>query len=603
MLLLVGLAPRLATAQNVRLENIQFKGNKRVSARKLNKAIHSQANPWYRVFMPWVDSKIFDESTFLTDLLRVEKYYQREGYLQAKVVNYEVNYNTARDEANLVIEVEEGTATKVRDVTFLLHADSSRGLTAGKLVRVMKLKPGKRYREDDLHLDYDKIVQRFGDNGYPYIRARVKPTIDAGEHAVDLEWRLEPGPLSYFGDIRYVGNNHVSGKVIHRGLGFSTGEVYQQKKLVNAQSQVYRLELFQFVSLQASQLDQQVVQVPIEVRVRETSLRTLKLGLGYGSEEKFRGFAQWRHRNFLGGARILRVSARHSTRLNPLTLEFELSQPYFLSNRNDLIVKPFLEWRDESSFEERKIGAETTLNRRLSSKMNIFFTTLVERDSVRSKGVGVAPRATGSYNQSKFRLGIRHDSSDQIFTPTRGQISSAYIEESGRLLRTPFRYIKFFSEHRFYNQTKNKKYVIAAKVAIGVMKPFRGSPETPLADRFFAGGAYSVRGWGRQLLGPLTRSVSDSTVVPQGGNSLFEGSLEIRRGLYKQLSGALFLDYGNVWPDWNGIRIRDLRYAIGAGLRFDTLIGPIRVDVARKLNKQALDGGDLELHLSIGQAF
>lgn len=548
-----------------------------------------------------MDSKIYDEEVFLTDLLRIEKFYRQEGYLDARVKNYELNYNKKGDEVNIVIYVEEGEATKVNAVQFFFDGDSSRGLTPNRMKKMMKLKTGKRYREQDLKQDYQKILETFSNNGYPYIEAKVKSTVDKKRRLVDLEWFLQPGPFCHFGEITYSGNEHVSDKAIRRGLGFSSGDLFQQKKLVTAQSQVYRLELFQFVSLRATNLENRPVNIPIEVKVREATLRTLKLGLGYGSEEKFRGFAQWRHRNFLGGGRILRANVKHSTELLPLQLELELSQPYFLSNRNDLIIKPFFIWQDEKSFEARRIGAETTLNRRLTRTTNAFITAVVERDTVEVKGRGVAPELDNLFNKSILRVGLVHNSSDELFTPSRGRKSTVSFEESGRFLRTSFKYIKLSTEHRFYTQVK-KKIVFATKFAIGSMKPIRGSTDTPIEERFFAGGNYSVRGWARQLLGPL-QADSTGNVIPLGGDSVIEGSFELRRPLYKQFTGALFLDYGNVWDEWNGFDLSDLRYAVGAGLRYNTLIGPIRIDFAWKINKQELDDQNYQIHFSIGQAF
>ena len=138
------------------------------------------------------------------------------------------------------------------------------------------------------------------------------------------------------------------------------------------------------------------------------------------------------------------------------------------------------------------------------------------------------------------------------------------------------------------------------------MGPIRGSDATPVEERFYSGGSYSVRGWQRQLLGPREISMpadSMESVVPTGGNSIIEGSFEFRNPIYKNISGALFLDYGNVWGDWNGFDLLDLHYAIGAGLRYNTLIGPIRVDFAWKLNRQEFDRRDYEFHVSIGQSF
>ena len=139
------------------------------------------------------------------------------------------------------------------------------------------------------------------------------------------------------------------------------------------------------------------------------------------------------------------------------------------------------------------------------------------------------------------------------------------------------------------------------RVLGGFMRPYGPGPETPVEERFFAGGNVSVRGWGRQLLGP--QAVNGATPIPLGGDSKLESSVELRYPIVKDLGGVLFLDAGNVWAAWNGIDPLDLHYALGIGLRYQTPIGPFRIDMAWKLNTQYVDERLYRLHLSIGQAF
>lgn len=583
-----------------------------MAAGKLKKAMQTQANPWYRLFLFWKPSKLFDEEAFLSDLLRIEKFYHQEGYLQALVKDYELNYNEKGDEVNIVIDVDEGEPTTVSRVDFITTSDHALPVPRKKLKKMVRLKAGKRYREEDLTLDYHNIIETFSNEGYPYIDAKVKPALERQAHAVALEWLLDPGPFCKFGDIQITGNKSISNKVILRGLGFRPGKRFVQSKLANAQSQVYRLELFQFVSLRTLMPEQKVQDIPqdipIEVHVKESVLRTLKFGLGYGNEESFRTFVRWRHRNFLGSGRILRMLAKHSTNLLPLQLELELSQPYFFGNRNDLNLKPFFIWEDERSFEVRRLGFEITFHRQLTRRTNAFITTRVERDTVDVKVEEPIPEIEELFNKSVIRIGIKRNSTDQLFNPTRGSITSISAEEAGRFLSTPFRYVKFLGEYRKFKQAR-PGHIWAWRFLIGSMRAVRGSGVTPVEERFFSGGSYSVRGWGRQLLGPLRVSASPDTArrdiafVPEGGNSIIEGSVEFRAPIYKKLAGAIFLDGGNVWEQWDGFDLYDLRYAIGAGLRYNTFIGPLRIDFAWKLNKQPLDNSRFHVHLSLGQAF
>lgn len=580
-------------AQGVKVKDLNFEANHQISDGKLRAAIQTATRPWYAFFLRWMTPPPFDEATFLTDLLRIEKFYHQEGFLQAKVSDYKVKYNDKQDKVELLVVIDEGEPTKVSTIDCHFLSDSSDGLTPQGILQTLRLKSGKHYREADLKADYEQIVKKFSNHGYPYVEARVRPHFRKNAQVVSLEWLIDPGPFCYFGDIHYTGNEHVSNGAIRRGLGFSEGEPFAQNKLANAQTQVYRLELFQFVSLQATNLEDRPTQIPIEVKVKEATLRTLKFGFGYGTEEQIRASAQWRHLNFFGGARILRVNAKRSGLL-PVEVETELRQPYFLSNKNDLILKPFFRWEDNKSFEERSIGAEVTLNRRLTPQTSAFFSTIVEKDTVQRVS---ADTTKGNATKSILRIGLTHSSTDEVFTPTQGNITSILVEEAGRFLSTPSKYLKVYFQHRLYTRI-DKHNTLALKIAAGSMKPIRGSAFTPIEERFFAGGSYSVRGWGRQALGPYKNG-------PLGGDSILEGSIELRRTIYKQFAGAAFLDFGNVWQKWNGFDLTDLHYAAGIGIRYNTPIGPLRIDLAARLNKQKrpTPERDLKVHLSIGQAF
>lgn len=589
-------------AQQVYVDDLKFTGNKEISSGKLEQAIKTQATPWYNTFLFWKEDKIFDEKTFLNDLLRIEKFYQKEGYLQARVADYELNYNKKGNRVSAVISIAEGRPALVEQVEFLPANGVSLPLERKTLEKMVVLKNGRRYREEDLWRDYNTFNNRFSNLGYPYIQTRVKPVVDHQNHTVTLEWQLDTGPFCVFGDISISGNQSISDKVIRRGLEFKEGRRFEENRLARSQSQIYRLQLFQYVNLRATNLDERPTQIPIEVQVKETKIRTLKLGAGYGSEEGFRATANWVHRNFFGGARILRAELKHASNLVPFNAELEFSQPFFLDNQNDLVVKPFFTWQDEESFEARRIGFETTFNRQLDNVTNAFTTVRIERDTVRAKGGALVQELDDAYNKSILQVGATWNDADQLFNPTKGYTAKLVAEEAGLLFQSRFRYYKLSGEYRVYQQLQ-PGYVLASRLAAGAMKPYRNSIITPVEERFFAGGSYSVRGWGRQQLGPQIHNPANDQRTPAGGNSKLEGSLELRFPIYKDFSGAAFGDFGNVWAEANGFDLLDLKFSIGAGLRYMTPIGPLRVDLARKINKQFPEESDFQVHLSIGQAF
>jgi len=124
------------------------------------------------------------------------------------------------------------------------------------------------------------------------------------------------------------------------------------------------------------------------------------------------------------------------------------------------------------------------------------------------------------------------------------------------------------------------------------MEPIRGDRITPLEERFYAGGSNSIRGWAHARISPQS---DDGELM--GGNSYQENSLELRFPIWNILSGVIFSDFGNVWKEPYYVRLNDLKYAVGTGLRIKTPIGPVRVDGAVSEDK------DYQFFVSLGQAF
>jgi outer membrane translocation and assembly module TamA len=148
--------------------------------------------------------------------------------------------------------------------------------------------------------------------------------------------------------------------------------------------------------------------------------------------------------------------------------------------------------------------------------------------------------------------------------------------------------------------------VWANRLQIGIIDPAgNDQANVPFSKKYFLGGATSIRGWGRYEVSPLS-----GLGLPIGGDSMFVFTSELRRTLHGVLGGVVFFDAGNVWADAWGLRLDNLRYAVGPGLRYQTPIGPVRFDIGYQLNpiRGLLVNGEPQsrpwrIHVSIGQAF
>ncbi|MFA7136154.1 MAG: BamA/TamA family outer membrane protein, partial [Bacteroidales bacterium] len=174
-----------------------------------------------------------------------------------------------------------------------------------------------------------------------------------------------------------------------------------------------------------------------------------------------------------------------------------------------------------------------------------------------------------------------------------GSYLSVGLKLNGYLFGGKFNYSRLWSEFRRYQEVGN--IVLAFRALVGGIHSKDSSNFIPVEDRFYSGGSNSVRGWNRSQLGPKRESGT-----PLGGNSVLEANIEARVPLFWRINGVAFIDAGNVWSHSFKYNLRELAYAIGAGIRIETPIGPIRFDVGFPIRNEKKKP---QFFISVGQAF
>jgi len=261
-----------------------------------------------------------------------------------------------------------------------------------------------------------------------------------------------------------------------------------------------------------------------------------------------------------------------------------------------LTVRP--EQDDESGYLLNMTRPQPRLEHEFSKTLTGFLAYRLEYDHLNN-----VPSATVRLFQDFQRKGVLSgcgggllwNTSNDPLNPTASGITSFSAEQGGGLLGGEFNFYKLQGGVKRYHRISSQ-IVLASRLRLGFANPVSGSAAVPLFERFYARGANSVRGYGRRRLGPLS-SAND----PIGGRSLIEGSLELRRPLFK-IGGALFLDFGQVSLHSFDVPLDDLRFAPGFGVSYATPVGPIRLDLGFPLD---LPRGDQpwQVHFRIGQFF
>jgi outer membrane protein assembly complex protein YaeT len=628
---LVGLLACLAGCredQTVAVHSLKFTGVSGVKEGQLRAALATTASSK----LPWGATHYFTRQQFEADLKRIVAFYHDRGYPDARVKSFDVKLNKAQDAADITVNIDEGQPRVVQAIEFE-GLDFLPDRAINGLRNRIPLKTGQPLDRALAQATRETILDEMRDHGYPYASVRLTDADGKSDHSRILTVHAVPGTLAHFGPLTIRGNEHVSDAVVKRQLTYQPGDRYSLSKLEDSQRKLYELGIFQFANIQARVPEgQQPEVVPTRLTLTEAKPHKVNFGVGYGSEEKVRGTIDWRHVNFFGGARTLQLQGRYSSLDRGVRANFR--QPAFPTPRFGLTMSAQKWHNDEPAYTLDTQGGSITLERPLArpgtvSRRNASMTLLLTYTN-QLESYRIAPEAlddlsfrseliqlqldptglttggqpgVGRGLLSSLALDFRRSTVENQVNARTGYVAIAHLEQAGTLLKGDYNYYETTLEGRYYISL-GRRSVIALRARGGSIDAWGDqNANVPFFKRYFLGGASSLRGWGRFEVAPQSGSG-----LPIGGHSQFESSAELRLPVWGNLTGVAFVDAGNVWTDpW---QFGDLRYDAGPGLRYNTPIGPIRVDLGFQLNPydNLLTNGKREqrhfrVHFSIGQAF
>jgi outer membrane protein insertion porin family len=573
-----------------KVAGIEFSGNERFSPDELRAAIVTQERPWYRF---WEDRPVLDPITFGTDLERLQRFYESNGYY-GTVVTYDLDVDDPRSLITARIAIREVMPVLISEIDVQVAGDPTERQPPA-LPKELPVKQGAVFRETE-YQQAEQVLRRFFlEHGYAHVNTERKAQVDVEERRARIQYIIQPGPVAVFGETEVKGTDTVEPALVTRELVYHAGETYSQAKITESRENLLALDLFGAVRVAPAETQGAPIVVPMEVEVAEKSHREIKLGLGYGTEDQFRTQLEWRHLNWLGGGRRLSILGKYSSIVT--TGAINLVQPHFLSPRTQGIVNFSYDQEKEETY-LRNVGRfAPRLEHRFSNTLSGFVgyrleynklndieaATVLALGEIQSKGFLSGPSA-----------GLVWNTADDPLNPKKGEVVALTIDHAG-----------WGGEFSFYKITAEaKKYielgwqtVFATRLKLGLADAIGADKNLPLFERFYSGGEKSVRGYGRRRLGPL--SASDD---PLGGLSLVEGSLELRRPIWKELNGALFIDFGQVSKRSFDLPFGNLQFSRGFGVSYATPVGPLRLDVGFPFKPPRGDKS-WQIHFSIGAYF
>ena len=192
------------------------------------------------------------------------------------------------------------------------------------------------------------------------------------------------------------------------------------------------------------------------------------------------------------------------------------------------------------------------------------------------------------------------DTRDNIFNPGKGYIINGTIEDAGGIFLGDKDFVKGTALAAYYH-TFFDKVVLELKGRMGLENAYGDTGEVPVYERFYAGGANTIRGYKERRVGPRDPGSQE----PIGGEALLIGNAELTFPIYEKiLKGAVFYDVGNVWRRAEDFAAGgDYKMGAGVGLRVKTPVGPVRVDYGYPLVASYEDSKSGEFYFSMSRGF
>jgi outer membrane protein insertion porin family len=534
------------------------------------------------------DSRVFTPERLRRGAANLTDALERQGFQEAKV-EPRIHRNDTNGAVDVFIHVEQGPNFIIRSVQVEVSREGVPVPEESKTV-FLKTPYSKVWLQDFTQaLKTNQFIRGYPDTA---VQTQVLGREDKGDHVeVDLSAVVKSGPLVRIGQVRFEGEETTRQSLMSRRVRIRSGEVLNRIKVEEGRYRLARLGIFETVDLEYPPQGPHVRDVLYSVR--EGKRLDLSLLLGYGSYELLRGGFEAEARNIWGQAHHLRLKVVQSFKSSSGETAYTI--PEFVGNDVDLFFDASGLRRDEPSFLRVEYGGGfgvhkffTSLATDASLRYSYQILNALETSIQEVASEGLTNPAVGS-----IILDIRHDRRDNPLYPRSGYKFFANVETASTCLGGEANYERLIASASWHHRLGGGRW-ISLGVSHGVDISFGTAAENlPFNKRFFPGGADSIRGYQEDEASP--RNQQGQLV---GAETYLLATIELEQAFTPHWSIVLFSDSLGFAHSIAAYPFDTGLFSVGAGLRWRSLIGPVRLEYGHNLNPRPGDpSGTLQFSL------
>jgi outer membrane protein insertion porin family len=553
------------------------------------------------------------------DLANVRAYLALQGFDRATVGPAEVEERGGK--LAVRVPIVEGPQRRVVAIDFR----GANSVPEDELRRLLRIEEGGPFHTRLLEDSLNRLRARYEELGYGRVQVAAALDWDEEQTLVNVDLRVLEGRRATVDRVVLRGNRRTRTGPLLRTVDLRPGDPVSRRDLLQVQRRLYSLGIFSSVEVELAPGPPLSGRRDVVVRVEEGKTRKVTYGFGWDSEDGARALLGYSNGNLFHRAVTGRLDLRWSEREQQARALFY--QPYIGRLKFPTTYSLFAIEEMQDSFVSKRRGfqAEST---RLGgrSQLNLLYTYKIVEVDPDDSLAALSPRELArvldidrdlaEVEISSLRPAWIVDRRDDPVVPTSGWSSTLSLEYAFPFLETEAEFVKGFVQQTSYLNF-GWLGVGAASFRLGAIEPTGSgaggvdrpdalpSRRVPISERFFAGGRTTHRAYRRDRLGIVGESLiesEDGALVSVGGNGLFLINLDWRFPIAGPIGGVVFADAGNVWADWRSLGVDELKLGVGGGLRYDSPIGPLRLEVGWKLDREEGESPAV-LFLSFGNPF
>ncbi len=571
----VSLTYQIEEGPKVRIKKINIEGNKAISTVKIKRAIETKE--WW-LFSFVTSTGYYKKERMELDIERIRDLYFNNGFIKVAVGEPKLQLTDDKKGMLITIPISEGDQFNIASIEF----SGNKVFTEDEIKKRTTMVLGKPFSKENLKRDILSISELYSENGYALITVSPDLIPDESKKLVKVLLKIDEGDKYRIGRIEISGNTKTRDKVIRREVRIDEGNVFNSALIKRSYERINNLNFFETVEMAPKPKPEEKL-VGIDIKVKEKPTGFFSIGGGYSSVEKFIAMVDLTQGNLFGKGQLLKIRAELGGRTTYYDITFR--DPWFMDKPISFSTNIYKMTRKYIEYEKNATGAGVSFGKNFSEYWWGDIAYNFENATILNISEGastIIKEQEGRKITSSITPSLTRDSRDNYLDPSRGSRNSIYLTYAG--IGGTNNFVKSEIDSAWYFPLSSTTFMLRGRFgyAAGIF-----GKDLPLYERFYVGGIYTVRGLDFGEAGPRDEKTGDAI----GGTEELIFNAEYIFPIISdvRLKGVVFFDAGNSYESFK--KFGSLRYTTGAGVRWISPMGPIRIEwgynIAKKLGEKS----------------